>query len=170
MDDFDTDSFGRFSQELANRVQALTGEKLMEELCLQETILSLHESLGRILLENLSRICEVMAEIKCRREFETSLVFDAYHVQVMKNIKLKLDVLRYEFLLTLYDGRTVQDLRGIRDRFEREKISFQRELQGLLDQLDTYSALGPKFREIVVQYSSTLSSLLSVHQDLERFS
>ncbi|EPZ36585.1 hypothetical protein O9G_001569 [Rozella allomycis CSF55] len=119
------------------------------------------------LIEN---VCELLHEIKGVHCIEVNASFNQHYCSVLQNIHLKLECLKYEALLQVYDEPTVQALRTIRETYQMELISVQEKLNSIEHELDQYKILGDEFISLSTRYKSVLDQIAIIQDDLSRLS
>ncbi|CAG8681726.1 10930_t:CDS:2, partial [Scutellospora calospora] len=121
-----------------------------------------------IMKDILSILWNIIEEFKLRHELAKNTIFNDYFSMLVKNIGLKLRVLRLNALMVIYDKETVDRLVLIRDNLVREEKDYHKELNALEVQLSRYQGVCGEFEQIVQCYSDLNKEIEKVKDDIQR--
>ncbi|CAG8605877.1 21027_t:CDS:2, partial [Cetraspora pellucida] len=121
-----------------------------------------------VMKDILSVLWNIIEEFQLRHELQKNTVFNDYFSMLVKNIGLKLSVLRLNALMVIYDKETVEGLTSIRDNLMREEKDYRRELDALEVQLSRYQGFCGEFEQIVQCYNNLNKEIEKVKDDIQR--
>ncbi|CAG8815714.1 19227_t:CDS:2, partial [Racocetra persica] len=118
-----------------------------------------------VLKDILSILWNIIEEFKLRHELQKNTIFNDYFSMLVKNIGLKLRVLRLNALIVIYDKETVE---GLTDNLMREEKDYHQELDALEAQLSRYQGFCGEFEQIVQCYNNLNKEIEKVKDDIQR--
>ncbi|KAF0413190.1 HAUS augmin-like complex subunit 4 [Gigaspora margarita] len=116
----------------------------------------------------LSTLWNIIEEFKLRHELRKNTIFNDYFSMLIKNIGLKLRVLRLDTLMVIYDKETLKELMSIRDNLMREEKDYHQKLDALEAQLSRYQGVCGEFEQIVQCYSNLNKEIEKTKDDIQR--
>ncbi|CAG8549082.1 12376_t:CDS:2, partial [Dentiscutata heterogama] len=121
-----------------------------------------------VMKDILSTLWNIIEEFKLHHELQKNTIFNDYFSMLVKNIGLKLRVLRLDALMVIYDKETLEELMSIRDNLMREEKDYHQELDALEAQLSRYQGVCGEFEQIVQCYSNLNKEIEKAKDDIQR--
>ncbi|CAG8763577.1 9624_t:CDS:2, partial [Dentiscutata erythropus] len=121
-----------------------------------------------VMKDILSTLWIIIEEFKLHHELQKNTIFNDYFSMLVKNIGLKLSVLRLDALMVIYDKETLEELMSIRDNLMREEKDYHQELDALEAQLSRYQGVCGEFEQIVQCYSNLNKEIEKAKDDIQR--
>ncbi|CAG8508331.1 6614_t:CDS:2 [Ambispora gerdemannii] len=122
----------------------------------------------KVINEILADLWSMLEEFKYRHEFEKNTTFGDYFSSIVRNILLKLRVLRINALITIYDPDTNEALASIRDHLRVEENEKSKLLRELNTKLTDYQIIGGEFEKVVQEYAEIIKEIEVAEDDIRR--
>ena len=125
---------------------------------------------GQIILSSIGMLGELVGRLKLSVETERTSVFQQYFASIIGNMKLKLDLLKCETLLSLYSPEVLSSLQELKLAIKSDNSALSDRATKLDRKLSSFAHLckcSADFAFIVTEYEKTLSSISSAEHDLK---